>query len=155
MGDVAAVTLKGNADDFGVLHDGAATIARINLRADLNGEVLIDRRVRIKLEIDSRNDAGGDRHAFAPNRITVGRNRRFELGNTAELQGQHIFVEIWGIDGDQRQIAIVGNKEHFGRILVWIAVALDREITAVAHHVRIRHDAIAIDHKSGADSAPE
>src|SRR5205085_11418995 len=120
-----------------------------NLRADLNGEVLIDGRVRIKLEIDSRNDAGGDRHAFAPNRITVGRNRRFELGNASELQGQHIFVEIWAIDGDQRQIAIVGNKKHFGRILVWFAVAIERQIAAVAHHVRVGHDAVALDHETG------
>ena len=153
LGDVAAVTLKRDADDFGVLHHRAATIARINLRADLNGKVLINRGVGIKLEIDARNDAGGDRHAFAANWITVGRDRRFELGNTAKLQRQHVLVEIWRIDGDEREIAIVRNKKHFGRIFVWIAIALDREIAAVAHHVRVRHDAIAFDHKTGADAA--
>jgi hypothetical protein len=41
--DVTAVTLKRDADHLRVLHHGTATVARINLGADLNGEVLINR----------------------------------------------------------------------------------------------------------------
>ena len=40
--DVAAVTLKRHADHLRVLHDRPATVARINLRADLHREVLVD-----------------------------------------------------------------------------------------------------------------
>ena len=56
-------------------------------------------------------------------------------------------------DRDQRQIAIVRDELHGGRIFVRIAIALDREIAAVADHVRVGHDAIAVDHKAGADAA--
>src|SRR5207253_10235235 len=57
LGDIAAVTLKRDADDFGVLHDGAATIARINLRADLNGKVLINRGDRKSTRLNSSHVA--------------------------------------------------------------------------------------------------
>ena len=40
--DIAAVSLKRDAHDFAVLHHRSAAVARIDLRADLNGEVLID-----------------------------------------------------------------------------------------------------------------
>ena len=43
LGDIAAVTLKGDADDFGVLHYRATTVSRVNLRADLDRQMLIDR----------------------------------------------------------------------------------------------------------------
>ena len=39
---IAAVTLKRDADHFGVLHHWATAVARINLGADLDREVLID-----------------------------------------------------------------------------------------------------------------
>ncbi len=47
----------------------------------------------------------------------------------------------------------MGNEKNVRRILIRIAVALDREIAAVADDVRIRHDALAIDHETGADAA--
>ena len=56
--DIAAVALERHADDFAVLHHGAAAVAGIDLRADLNREVLIDCRVRVELEIDARHNAG-------------------------------------------------------------------------------------------------
>src|SRR5207248_8943309 len=83
--DIAAVTLKGNADHFGVLHYRSAAVAGIDLRADLNREVLIDRRMSVELEIDPRNDARCDRHAFAADRVAVSRDGGFELRNTAKL----------------------------------------------------------------------
>ena len=75
LGDVAAITLKRYADDFGVLHHRAAAVARINLRADLNSEVLINGGVGVKLEVDPRDNPGRDRHAFTANRVTIGRDR--------------------------------------------------------------------------------
>src|SRR2546423_14595377 len=40
--DIAAITLERDAGHFRVLHYRAAAVARINLRADLNGEMRID-----------------------------------------------------------------------------------------------------------------
>ena len=40
-------------------------------------------------------------------------------------------------------------------IFIWIAIALDCKIAAVAHDVRVGHDAIAVDHKTGANAAAE
>ena len=39
LGDVAAVTLEGDADHFAVLHHRAAAVSRIDLRADLDREM--------------------------------------------------------------------------------------------------------------------
>ena len=153
MRDVAAVSLKSDADDFGVLHHRAAAVARINLRADLNREVLIDRRMRVELEIDARDDAGRDRHAFAAKRKSVGRDDRFELRNAAELQRHHVLEKLRRRDRNEREIAIVRHELNRGRIFVRIAVAFDRQVAAVADHVGIGHDAIAIDDKTGADAA--
>ena len=63
--DVAAVTLERDAHHLGVLHDWSSAVARIDLRADLNRQVLVDGRMRVKLEIDSRDNACRDRHPFA------------------------------------------------------------------------------------------
>src|ERR1041384_4278646 len=59
--NVAAVTLEGDADDLAILHYRSAAIARIDLGADLDRQVLVYRRVGIKLEVDARNNAGGYR----------------------------------------------------------------------------------------------
>src|SRR5438552_9569006 len=82
--DVAAISLERHADHLRVLHHGSAAVARIDLRADLNREMLINRRMGIELEIDSRNDAGGHRHSLAAQRITIGRYDRFQLRNPAK-----------------------------------------------------------------------
>ena len=47
------------------------------------------------------------------------------------------------------------DKEDFGRILVRVAVAFDREIATVADHVRVGHDAIAFNDEACADTAAE
>ena len=74
LGDIAAITLKGYAHDLGVLHDRPAAVARINLCADLNRQVLIDRGVGVKLKISARDNPRRDRHAFAADRVTIGRD---------------------------------------------------------------------------------
>src|SRR5215813_6911110 len=74
LGDVTAVTLKRNADHFGVLHYRATTISRVNLRADLDRQVLIDRGMRVELEINPRHDSCRDRHPLASDWITVRRD---------------------------------------------------------------------------------
>src|SRR5664279_1598487 len=66
---VAAISLKGHADHFRALHHGPAAVAGIDLRADLDREMLVDRRMRVELKIDSRNNAGGYRHSLATERI--------------------------------------------------------------------------------------
>src|SRR5947209_14915117 len=87
--DVAAVTLERHADHLAVLHDRSAAVSRIDLRADLNREVRVDRRMRVKLEVDARDDTGGNRHALTADWITVGRDRRFEFRNSAKFQRSH------------------------------------------------------------------
>src|SRR4029077_11289915 len=88
--DIATVTLKGDSNYLAILHDWPTAIPRIDLRADLNSEMLIDRRMGVELEINSRNDPGSDRHALATNRITIGRNGRFQLRDTPETQRNHV-----------------------------------------------------------------
>src|ERR1043165_1935621 len=86
LGHITAVTLEGYADYFAVLHDRAATISGVYLRADLDRQMLIDRRVRVELEINPRNDSRGDRHPLASDWITVCGDRRFQRRNLAQFQ---------------------------------------------------------------------
>src|ERR1700730_17711082 len=151
--DVAAVTLERHADHLAVLHDRAAAVSRIDLRADLNRKVRVDRRMRVKLEVDARDDAGGNRHALTADWITVGRDRRFKFRNSAEFQRSHVLEKIRRRYGDERQIAIVRHVLHRRPVFVRIAIALHREVAAIADHVRIGHDPRSINDKSRAHTA--
>ena len=151
--NVAAVALECDANHFRILHHRTAAVTRIDLRADLNREMGINRRMGVELEIDARNDTGRDRHAFAAERITVSRDGRFQLGNSAEGEGNHVLEEILVRHIDQRQVAIVRHEQDRGGIFIRIAVTLDREIARIADDVRIRHDAVAFDDKTCPDAA--
>src|SRR4030095_4987356 len=155
LGHITAVTLERYADYFAVLHDWAATISRVYLRADLDRQMLIDRRVRVELEINPRNDPGGDRHPLASDWITVRRDGRFQPRNPAKLQWQHVLEKIRSRHSDHRQVAIIRNELYFGRIFIGIAVPLHSEVTAVGNNVCVRHDAIAAYDETGANAALE
>ena len=105
------------------------------------------------MKVDPRNNSGRHRHTLAADRITIGRDSRFERGNPAERQRRHVFEEIRRCHIDHREIAIVRHEADRGRIFVRIALAFDGEVTTVTHDVRVGHDAVAIDDKSGANAA--
>src|SRR4029453_15256987 len=86
LGHITAVTLEGYADHFAVLHYRAAAVSRIDLRADLDRQMLIDRRVCVELEINPGDDPGRDRHPLASDWITVRRDGRFQRRNLAKFQ---------------------------------------------------------------------
>ena len=109
--------------------------------------------MRVKLEVDARDDAGGNRHALTADWITVGRDRRFKFRNSAEFQRSHVLEKIRRRYGDERQIAIVRHELHRRPVFVRIAIALHREVAAVADHMRIGHDAVAFDHESRANAS--
>src|ERR1044071_1729700 len=83
--DITAVTLKGYPDYFAVLNYRSSAVSRVNLRANLDREMLIDRRMRVQQEIYPGHDTGGHRHPLASNWITVCRDSRFQRGNPAKL----------------------------------------------------------------------
>src|SRR5258708_33202958 len=86
LGHITAVTLESYADDFAVLHYRPAAVSRVDLRADLDRQMLIHRRVRVELEINPRHAPARERHPHASNWITVRRDGRFQRGNPAKLQ---------------------------------------------------------------------
>src|ERR1700756_1325867 len=86
LGHITAVTLECYADHFAVLHYGAAAVSRIDLRADLDRQMLIDRRVCVQLEINPGDNPGRDRHPLTSDWITVRRDGRFQRRNPAQLQ---------------------------------------------------------------------
>ena len=109
--------------------------------------------MRVELEIDPRNDAGRDRHALAADGIAVGGDGRFQFRNTAETHRRCPFEKIGRCHFDQRQVAIVRDEKHAGRVFLRIAVALHGEVATVADDMGIRHDAPAVDDEPSADSA--
>src|SRR5437016_9395519 len=78
LSDIAAVTLKGDADHLGVLHHRTTAVAWVDLRADLDRQMLVNRRMRVELKINSRHDPGCDRHPFTADWITIRRNGGFK-----------------------------------------------------------------------------
>ena len=114
--------------------------------------MLIDGRVRVELEINPRDDPGRNRHPLASNWITIRRDGRFQRGNRAQLQRQHVFEKVGSRHLDHRQVAIVRDELYFRRILVGIAVALHGKVTAVGHHMRVCHDTIAAYDETGANT---
>ena len=72
--DIAAEALEGDADDFAVLHDRSAGVARIDRRIDLDREMGIHHRVRVSAEIDAGDDAARDRKAVAADGIAVNKD---------------------------------------------------------------------------------
>ena len=135
--DVAAVALEGDADDFGILQNRAAAVPRIDLRADLDREMRVDRGMRVEIKIDPRNDACRNRHALAADGVAIRGDGRFERRNAAELERFHPFPEGGVGDLDDGQIAIVRHEKHGRGILIWIAFALDRQVAAVRDDVRV------------------
>ena len=73
LGDIAAVTLKCDArlpSPFCIT--GPPLLPGLIWALIWIGKVLIDRRMGVELEIDSRDNPSGDRHSLAADRITVG-----------------------------------------------------------------------------------
>src|SRR5438093_3444264 len=85
LGDVAAVTLKSDPNHFAVLHYRAAAVARIDLRADLDCQMLVNRRMSVELEVNSRHDSSCNRHSFATDWIPISRDGRFQRRNSAKF----------------------------------------------------------------------
>ena len=66
-----------------------------------------------------------------------------------------MFLQKFGGQPEQREVAIVRDELHRRRIFVRIAFALDREVTAVADDVGVGQDPLAVDHEAGADAAAD
>src|SRR5436189_3155788 len=111
--------------------------------------------MRVELKIDARHDPGGDRHPFATYWIAVGRYRRFQCRNSAQLQWQHILEKIRSRYGDHRQVAIMRDELYLAGILIRIAVAFDREIAAIGNDMGVGHDSITAYDETGANAPLE
>src|SRR4029434_9676592 len=85
LSDVAAVTLKRDANDFAVLHHGTAAVARVDLRADLDRQMLVNCRVCVELKINPRHDARRDGHPFSANWITIRRYGGLQRWDAAQF----------------------------------------------------------------------
>src|ERR1051326_282252 len=109
--------------------------------------------MRVELKIDPRNDPGCDRHPLTADWVPVGGNGGFELRDSAELEWGHVLVKVRRVDRDQGKIAIMRDEQDSCRVLVWVSVALNRDVASIAYHVSVGHDSIAIDDKTRADSA--
>ena len=72
-----------------------------------------------------------------------------------KLSGFMPFQKFGAATCTSREIAVVRHELHRRGIFIRIAFALDREVAAVAHHVGVGQDALAVDHETGADAAPD
>src|SRR6266571_4633674 len=83
----------------------------------------------VELKVNPRHNSCRNRHPFAADRITVSRH------------------------GYQCQIAIVCDELHRRRIFVWIALAFDCQIAAIADDMRVCENSIATYDKASPDPA--
>ena len=153
LGDISAISLEGHADDFAILHDRAAAVAGVDRRIDLDRQVGIHPRVRVRLEVDARDDPLGHREAGPADRVAVDRNDRFDRGDTTQIQCCGVFEKAGVIHGQHREVAIVRDKKHARLAGFGIALLGNRQEPRVADDVGICHDAVAADDEPGPDSA--
>ncbi len=121
LGHVAAVTLEGDAHDFSVLQDGSAAVTGIDRRVDLDGEVRIHSRVRVRLEIHPRDDTPRDREAVAADGIAKHGNGGFDGGDATEVQRGGALEEIRIVHRQEGEVAIVGHMQDAGGIGLRVA----------------------------------
>ena len=155
LGDIAGVALEGDADDFSVLHDGAAAVAGVDGGVDLDREVRVHSGVRVGLEIDAGNDAAGDGEARAADGVAIDGDDGFEGGKAAEFEGGGAVEEFDIFDLEEREIAIVRDVENAGGIGLRVALFGNGEEARVADDMGVRHDAVAVDHKPRANAGED
>ena len=150
---VAAVTLERDADHLAVLQHRAAGVAGVDRRVDLAGEVVVHRRMAVRLEVDPRDDAARHAHALAADGIAVDRDARFQRRDAADFQRFEALEKLGVRHVQHREVAIVGDEFDRRGIFLRIVFPLDGDETLVADDVRVRDDARPGDDKPRADPA--
>src|SRR5262249_5445911 len=106
--------------------------------------------VRKILDFNARDHPTSIRDLAATSRITVGHHRGADFGERANLERFEAIEELFVLDFQQRQVAVVRDEADFGQIRAWILVTMNDHLLGPAHDVRISHNAFAADDKAGA-----
>ena len=128
---------------------GTAAVARVDRAVDLAGEQL-GVGVDVGLALDARHDAPRHAQRVAAEREAEDQDLLSQLGKAAELQRRDLVEEARLVDGQESEVGLVGDVEHAGGHPLGLAVPSHLDEGRVAHHVRVREDAVARDHEPGA-----
>ena len=146
--DISRIALEGHANDLAILHHRSAAVAGIDGGVDLDGEVGIHSGMREGLEIDPRNDTASDGQPLASDRVSVNGYDGLDLGQAAEFERRRAIEKLGLVDLQQREVAIVRDMEHARGVGLRVAFFGDCQEARVADDMGIRHDPVAINHKS-------
>ncbi len=152
--DIAGEALERDADDLSLLHDRPAGVAGIDRGIDLDREVRVDDRMRVRAEIDARNDAARDRKPVAADRVAEDGDARLDLGNAAERERLGVLEKRRRVlHPDHREVAIVRHVLDDADVLLGIVLLFQREKARIADDVGVGHHALLVDHPAGARAA--
>ncbi len=151
VGDLVGVLrdLHDDADHLAVPEHGSPAVARVDRAVDLAGEQL-DVGVDVGLALDAGHDAARHAQGVAAEREAEDEDLLPQLGKAAELERGDGVEEARLVDGQEGEVGLVGHVEHAGGHTLGLAVPSHLDEGRVAHHVRVREDAVAGDHEPGA-----
>ena len=152
LGDLARVSLEGHPDHLAILQDGAAAVAGIDRRIDLDHEVRIDGRMGVEIKVDARDHAACHAQALAAERVAVDGDTTLDRGNPVEGEGNGAFQKRRILHRQQREIAVVGDELHPRLAGMACPLARQRDEAGVAHHMGVGQDPLLpsgqLDHES-------
>lgn len=141
MGDVAAETLERDAHDFPVLQHGSAAVTGVDGGVDLDGQVGIDVGVGVGAEVDSGDDATGDREAFTADGVSIDADFGFNFGDCTEFEGEGVVEKGFVFQFEDGEIAVVCDVLDGCDVFFGIALFFEGEEPGIGNDVRVRDDA--------------
>ncbi len=146
-----------HADHLVVLDDGTAAVAGIDRSIGLNGEKGAIADMHIALDLDARDHAPGIRDLLATGRKAVSNHGRSDFGKRTKLEGLHALVEFRIVlprrridHPDDREVNIVRDEFDLGEVTLRIVVLPNQQLLGEGHDMRVGHDTVAINEKTGA-----
>ena len=105
--------LEGDADDLAAREHRAAAVAFVDGGVDGDGEQ-VALAVLVPLHLDARDDALGDRHLFAADRVTDHLHGLAQPRQVADARRRHAGGEGRVLDLQQREVAVVADDRDAG-----------------------------------------
>ena len=143
-------SLEGEANDALLEKDGAAAVAGVDGRIDLQDEVLVDSAVRVATVVDARDHPARDRDTVAAGGIAQHGDLVVQRGNgLGQAERRDVFEESGVVDGQRGQVAVMCDESDAREVAARLPVARHLKKARVGDHVRIGQNASLGNHEPG------
>ncbi len=108
----------------------------------------------VRLHLDARYHAAGERDLVAARRIPAGDDGGLHQGQVAENEGRHAGQAVRIHEFQDREIAVVAGKDHPRRQQARVLITPHENLFRPPDHVRVGQYPPALDHETRAAGAP-